>query len=56
MLSLSIDRICNGAWLVRMNLKENHLDHMMFKPLVLEKKLTPASEFIYSVPKQDKIL
>lgn len=49
--SLSIDRICNGAWFVRLNLKENQLENMIFKPLVLEKKLVPVSEFIYSLPK-----
>lgn len=49
--SLSVDRICNGAWFVRVNLKENKMDGMTFKPLVLERKLTAVSEIIYSVPK-----
>ena len=54
--SLAVDRVCNGAWFVRMNLKENHLNNMVFKPLILEKKLVPVSEFVYSVPKCEKTL
>lgn len=45
--SLTIDRIKNGAWHVKIYFNEKGIDDIVFLPLVLDKELYPTSRILY---------
>ena len=48
--SLTLDRIYNGAWHVKVIFKDDYLNQLVFKPLILERKFIPTSEILYQAP------